>query len=185
MRSYCDREFDGEKILVQHQTAKHFTCTAKNCGKRCHSVSALATHAWARHRQTLERVPNALEDRAALPKAGGHDVVGMIGIPSSCEPPMQRRAQAELQAAEQRQAEEHEAAEAKRREDEASRLEAEQAERDAIISAKSAQIAALNPGQKRAAPAAAAWGSGFSIGGGAAKKVKTAGAVPERQEAEE
>ena len=88
---------------------------------------------WARHRQTLERVPNALEDRAALPKAGGHNVVGMVGIPSSCEPPMQRRAQAELQAAEQRQAEEYEAAEAKRREDEASRLEAEQAERDAIM----------------------------------------------------
>eukprot|EP01045_Picozoa_sp_COSAG04_P049387 COSAG04_NODE_19445_length_416_cov_0.813880_1_plen_48_part_01 len=34
-RSYCDREFDGEKVLVQHQTAKHFTCLAKNCGKRC------------------------------------------------------------------------------------------------------------------------------------------------------
>jgi len=39
---YCNREFDDEKILVQHQKAKHFKCSI--CHKRLFTGPGLSIH---------------------------------------------------------------------------------------------------------------------------------------------
>jgi hypothetical protein len=40
---YCDKEFENEETLVQHQKAKHWKCLL--CNKRLHSAPGVATHA--------------------------------------------------------------------------------------------------------------------------------------------
>jgi hypothetical protein len=39
---YCDREFDDEVVLVQHQKAKHFKCSV--CHKKLTTVESLRLH---------------------------------------------------------------------------------------------------------------------------------------------
>lgn len=39
---YCNREFDDDKILVQHQKAKHFKCHI--CHKKLFSGPGLSIH---------------------------------------------------------------------------------------------------------------------------------------------
>ena len=39
---YCNREFDDEKILIQHQKAKHFKCHL--CHKKLYTGPGLAIH---------------------------------------------------------------------------------------------------------------------------------------------
>lgn len=39
---YCNREFDEEKILIQHQKAKHFKCSI--CHKKLYTGPGLAIH---------------------------------------------------------------------------------------------------------------------------------------------
>ena len=40
---YCDRGFDNEAVLIQHQKSRHFKCDA--CGKKMTGLGALITHA--------------------------------------------------------------------------------------------------------------------------------------------
>ena len=60
---YCDREFDDEKILQQHQRAKHFKCTHDRCNKRLMTAPGMAIHMLTVHKIKVEKVPNAIEGR--------------------------------------------------------------------------------------------------------------------------
>ncbi|KAJ7942835.1 protein SUPPRESSOR OF FRI 4-like [Quillaja saponaria] len=72
---YCDREFDDEKILVQHQKAKHFKCHA--CHKKLSTASGMAIHVLQVHKETVDKVPNAKPGRDST----DIDIYGMQGIP--------------------------------------------------------------------------------------------------------
>jgi hypothetical protein len=72
---YCDREFEDEKVLINHQKAKHFKCLY--CHKKLNSGSGLVIHIAQLHKEAIVKIPNALE---------GHDtpeieIYGMDGVP--------------------------------------------------------------------------------------------------------
>jgi hypothetical protein len=72
---YCDKEFNNEIILHQHQKARHFNC--RICKKRFSTGPALDTHMLQVHKEKLSRVPNAKTGR------DGFDIsiYGMDGVP--------------------------------------------------------------------------------------------------------
>ncbi|KAI4311813.1 hypothetical protein MLD38_036678 [Melastoma candidum] len=72
---YCDREFDDEKILVQHQKAKHFKCHA--CHKKLSTASGMAIHVLQVHKESVTKVPNAKPGREST----DIEIYGMQGIP--------------------------------------------------------------------------------------------------------
>ncbi|XP_027770570.1 protein SUPPRESSOR OF FRI 4-like isoform X1 [Solanum pennellii] len=72
---YCDREFDDEKILVQHQKAKHFKCN--HCHRKLSTASGMAIHVLQVHKETVTKVPNAKEGREST----DIEIYGMEGIP--------------------------------------------------------------------------------------------------------
>lgn len=72
---YCNREFDDEKILIQHQKAKHFKCSL--CHKKLFTGPGLAIHCLQVHKTVLEEVPNALPTRKKI----DIEIYGMEGIP--------------------------------------------------------------------------------------------------------
>lgn len=72
---YCDREFDDEKILVQHQKAKHFKCHV--CHKKLSTAGGMAIHVLQVHKETVSKVPNAKEGREST----DIEIYGMQGIP--------------------------------------------------------------------------------------------------------
>ncbi|KAK4742466.1 hypothetical protein SAY87_000467 [Trapa incisa] len=72
---YCDREFDDEKILVQHQKAKHFKCHA--CHKKLSTASGMAIHVLQVHKESVTTVPNAKPGRDSTEI----EIYGMQGIP--------------------------------------------------------------------------------------------------------
>lgn len=72
---YCDREFDDEKVLIQHQKAKHFKCT--QCARKLDTATGLAVHLLQVHKEQINAVPNALAGRDVIEMI----VHGMEGIP--------------------------------------------------------------------------------------------------------
>uniref|UniRef100_A0A5B7BJQ9 BED-type domain-containing protein n=1 Tax=Davidia involucrata TaxID=16924 RepID=A0A5B7BJQ9_DAVIN len=72
---YCDREFDDEKILVQHQKAKHFKCHV--CNKKLSTASGMVIHVLQVHKETVSKVPNAKPERESTEI----EIYGMQGIP--------------------------------------------------------------------------------------------------------
>ncbi|XWS62328.1 hypothetical protein CRYUN_Cryun06bG0001700 [Craigia yunnanensis] len=72
---YCDREFDDEKILVQHQKAKHFKCHV--CHKKLSTAGGMAIHVLQVHKESVTKVPNAKLDREST----DIEIYGMQGIP--------------------------------------------------------------------------------------------------------
>lgn len=72
---YCNREFDDDKILVQHQRAKHFKCPF--CHKKLYSGPGLTVHCIQVHKETLDKIPEALPNR----NSADIDIYGMQGIP--------------------------------------------------------------------------------------------------------
>ena len=58
---YCDREFDDEETLIQHQKAKHFKCPT--CHKRLFTVPGLAIHSQQVHKEELKEVPACIPGR--------------------------------------------------------------------------------------------------------------------------
>lgn len=50
---YCDREFDDEKILVQHQKAKHFKCHV--CHKKLSTAGGMAIHVLQVHKESVTK----------------------------------------------------------------------------------------------------------------------------------
>ncbi|KAG1684831.1 BUB3-interacting and GLEBS motif-containing protein ZNF207 [Nymphon striatum] len=61
---YCNREFDDEKILLQHQKAKHFKCHI--CHKKLFTGPGLSIHCMQVHKETIDKVPNALSNRSNI-----------------------------------------------------------------------------------------------------------------------
>ncbi|KAF7808516.1 protein SUPPRESSOR OF FRI 4 isoform X1 [Senna tora] len=72
---YCDREFDDEKILVQHQKAKHFKCHV--CHKKLSTAGGMAIHVLQVHKESVTKVPNAKPGRDTTEI----EIYGMQGIP--------------------------------------------------------------------------------------------------------
>ncbi|GIX84704.1 BUB3-interacting and GLEBS motif-containing protein ZNF207 [Caerostris darwini] len=72
---YCNREFDDEKILIQHQKAKHFKCHM--CHKKLYTGPGLAIHCMQVHKENIDKVPNALPTRNSIEI----EIYGMEGIP--------------------------------------------------------------------------------------------------------
>uniref|UniRef100_G3Q6Z2 Zinc finger protein 207 n=1 Tax=Gasterosteus aculeatus aculeatus TaxID=481459 RepID=G3Q6Z2_GASAC len=79
---YCNRDFDDEKILIQHQKAKHFKCHI--CHKKLYTGPGLAIHCMQVHKETIDSVPNAIPGRVDIEL----EIYGMEGIP---EKDMQER----------------------------------------------------------------------------------------------
>lgn len=73
---YCNREFDDQKILVQHQKAKHFKCHI--CHKKLYTGPGLSIHCMQVHKESIDKVPNSLPNRSNIEI----EIYGMEGIPS-------------------------------------------------------------------------------------------------------
>ncbi|KAH1015763.1 hypothetical protein HUJ04_007098 [Dendroctonus ponderosae] len=74
---YCNREFDDEKILIQHQKAKHFKCHI--CHKKLYTGPGLSIHCMQVHKETIDKVPNSLPNRSNV----DIEIYGMEGIPAA------------------------------------------------------------------------------------------------------
>lgn len=74
---YCNREFDDEKILIQHQKAKHFKCHI--CHKKLYTGPGLAIHCMQVHKETIDKIPNGLPNRNSV----DIEIYGMEGIPEA------------------------------------------------------------------------------------------------------
>ncbi|XP_052182118.1 protein SUPPRESSOR OF FRI 4-like isoform X2 [Diospyros lotus] len=72
---YCDREFEDEKILVQHQKAKHFKCHV--CLKKLSTARGMVIHVLQVHKETVSKVPNAKPGREST----DIEIYGMQRIP--------------------------------------------------------------------------------------------------------
>uniref|UniRef100_A0A7E4ZZ15 C2H2-type domain-containing protein n=1 Tax=Panagrellus redivivus TaxID=6233 RepID=A0A7E4ZZ15_PANRE len=72
---YCNREFEDEKILIQHQKAKHFKCPT--CNKKLFTGPGLVIHCMQVHKETIEKIPAAIPGRDSIDV----EVYGMEGIP--------------------------------------------------------------------------------------------------------
>ncbi|KAL3520332.1 hypothetical protein ACH5RR_018481 [Cinchona calisaya] len=72
---YCDREFEDEKILVQHQKAKHFKCHV--CHKKLSTAGGMQIHILQVHKENVTKVPNAKPGREST----DIEIYGMQGIP--------------------------------------------------------------------------------------------------------
>jgi hypothetical protein len=72
---YCNREFDDEKILLQHQKAKHFKCHI--CFKKLFTGPGLQIHCMQVHKQIIDKVPNSLKNRDNITL----EICGMENIP--------------------------------------------------------------------------------------------------------
>ncbi|KAL6601110.1 hypothetical protein U3516DRAFT_816116 [Neocallimastix sp. 'constans'] len=72
---YCNRDFEDENVLIQHQKAKHFKCVT--CHKKLSSTRGMVIHASQVHNEEVTKVPNALPGRDST----DIDVYGMYGIP--------------------------------------------------------------------------------------------------------
>ena len=72
---YCDKEFNNEIILHQHQKARHFNCVS--CRKRFSTAPALGTHIIQVHKDKIQRVPNAKAGRDTFDIS----IYGMDGVP--------------------------------------------------------------------------------------------------------
>ena len=71
---YCDKEFNNEIILHQHQKARHFNCVS--CRKRFSTAPALGTHIIQVHKDKIQRVPNAKAGRDTFDIS----IYGMDGV---------------------------------------------------------------------------------------------------------
>ncbi|KAL4068139.1 RING-6 [Scleroderma citrinum] len=90
---YCEREFEDEKVLMQHQKAKHFKCSM--CPRRLNTAGGLAVHIQQVHKLEPENLPR-IEN--ALPGRDGYEVeiFGMEGIPAPDVADYKRRKEIEL-----------------------------------------------------------------------------------------
>jgi len=76
---YCNREFDDEKILIQHQKAKHFKCHI--CNKKLFTGPGLAIHCMQVHKETIDKIPGAVPGRDNV----NIEVYGMEGVPMDAQ----------------------------------------------------------------------------------------------------
>ncbi|KAJ3025818.1 UNVERIFIED_CONTAM: hypothetical protein HDU68_006628, partial [Siphonaria sp. JEL0065] len=74
---YCDRSFDDEKILIDHQRAKHLKCT--HCNKKMNTAGGLVVHCMQVHKEVLIKLENTLPGRESVEV----EIFGMEGIPEA------------------------------------------------------------------------------------------------------
>jgi hypothetical protein len=74
---YCNREFDEEKILIQHQKAKHFKCNI--CHKKLYTGPGLAIHCMQVHKEKVDKIPNSIPGRSSCEV----EIYGTEGIPEN------------------------------------------------------------------------------------------------------
>jgi len=72
---YCDRLFDNEGVLIQHQRSKHFKCP--RCAKRVSTAHGMKVHVFQVHMRTIDSVPAAKEGRDSFDII----IIGMDGVP--------------------------------------------------------------------------------------------------------
>ncbi|KAG9046468.1 hypothetical protein FS837_004353 [Tulasnella sp. UAMH 9824] len=87
---YCEREFEDEKVLMQHQKAKHFKC--KHCPRKLNTAGGLAVHVQQVHKFDPDKIENALPGR----EGGEVEIFGMEGIPKDDVENWKRRKEQEL-----------------------------------------------------------------------------------------
>jgi len=73
---YCDRIYENERVLIQHQRAKHFKCP--QCHKRISTAQGMMVHMFQVHKETIEHVPAAKEGRDSFDV----EIFGMDGVPA-------------------------------------------------------------------------------------------------------
>ncbi|KAH9832838.1 uncharacterized protein C8Q71DRAFT_713443 [Rhodofomes roseus] len=90
---YCEREFEDDKVLMQHQKAKHFKCNM--CPRRLNTAGGLAVHIQQVHKLEPDQLPRIDN---ALPGRDGYEVeiFGMEGIPAPDVADYKRRKEIEL-----------------------------------------------------------------------------------------
>ncbi|KXS95829.1 hypothetical protein AC578_1183 [Pseudocercospora eumusae] len=76
---YCERDFDDQKVLVDHQKSKHFHCQVNGCHRKLGTAGGLRVHMQQVHKEDLHEVPNAIAGR----EDPNIEVFAMIGIPES------------------------------------------------------------------------------------------------------
>lgn len=89
---FCDREFEDEGVLVQHQLTKHFRCQEckgqagvvfahgnRSAMGQCDSLHGLMCHMLKVHQKELITVPNAMQGRED--PGTGINIHGMIHVP--------------------------------------------------------------------------------------------------------
>ncbi|KAK4058539.1 hypothetical protein OIO90_000701 [Microbotryomycetes sp. JL221] len=86
---YCERTFEDQAVLLQHQKAKHFRCP--HCPRRLNTAGGLAVHVDQVHKLGVDKIENAIPGRDTFDV----EIYGMEGIPA-----------ADLAAWKQKQAEE-------------------------------------------------------------------------------
>ncbi|KAI9103162.1 hypothetical protein DFS34DRAFT_354970 [Phlyctochytrium arcticum] len=72
---YCDREFEDDKVLFDHQKIKHFKCT--ECNKKLNTAGGMVVHMQQVHKMPCLRVSNALPGREST----DIEIFGMVGVP--------------------------------------------------------------------------------------------------------
>lgn len=72
---YCNRDFEEEKVLIQHQKAKHFKCHV--CHKKLYTGPGLAIHTMQVHKEPISAIPNSIPNRGDIEI----EIYGMEGIP--------------------------------------------------------------------------------------------------------
>jgi len=72
---YCERDFDDNKVLTNHQKLKHFKCN--QCNRKLNTAGGLSVHMQQVHKETLTEVDNAIEGR----RDPFPEVFAMSGIP--------------------------------------------------------------------------------------------------------
>ncbi|KAM0706682.1 hypothetical protein Q7P35_006011 [Cladosporium inversicolor] len=165
---YCERDFDDQKVLIQHQKAKHFKCD--HCNRRLNTAGGLQVHLQQVHKATLTHIDNAMESRQNVEP----EVFGMMGIPDELieahrqrilnvffEEEANRRAQTgnpppgqgQPNAKRQRTMETPEELKARLAEHRAKRAAERQAEKEGKV-VKTSSSSSPDPAQARAAPSA-------------------------------
>ncbi|KAK1923576.1 putative zinc finger protein [Papiliotrema laurentii] len=86
---YCEREFEDEKVLLQHQKSKHFKC--QQCPRKLNTAGGLMVHSQQVHKCEPEPLTNT------LPGRDGYDIeiFGMEGVPTNALAEWKARKEAE------------------------------------------------------------------------------------------
>ncbi|KAL7425141.1 hypothetical protein Q5752_000829 [Cryptotrichosporon argae] len=74
---YCEREFEDEKVLLQHQKSKHFKCQL--CPRKLNTAGGLMVHSNQVHKCEPEPLTNTLPGRDTF----DIEIFGMEGVPTN------------------------------------------------------------------------------------------------------
>ncbi|EKD03545.1 zinc finger protein [Trichosporon asahii var. asahii CBS 8904] len=74
---YCEREFEDEKVLLQHQKSKHFKCQL--CPRKLNTAGGLMVHSQQVHKTEPEPLTNTLPGRDGFEI----EIFGMEGVPTN------------------------------------------------------------------------------------------------------